>query len=61
MGNTSCQLRLAVAIPADAALMMQILGAEGVLLAQDFQVRCSVKRAAAIVKAVTNYQNPHPS
>ncbi len=24
----------------------------------DFQVRCPVKRAAAIVKAVTNYQNP---
>ena len=43
-----------VATPADAALMMQ-LGAEGVLLAGIFKSGNPAKRAAAIVKAVTNY------
>ena len=43
---------------ADAALMMQ-LGAEGVFVGSGiFKSGDPVKRAAAIVKAVTNYQNP---
>ena len=47
-----------VATPADAALMMQ-LGAEGVFVGSGiFKSGDPVKRAAAIVKAVTNYQNP---
>lgn len=44
-----------VATPADAALMMQ-LGAEGVFVGSGiFKSGNSAKRAAAIVKAVTNY------
>lgn len=47
-----------VATPADAALMMQ-LGAEGVFVGSGiFKSGNPSKRAAAIVKAVTNYQNP---
>ena len=47
-----------VATPADAALMMQ-LGAEGVFVGSGiFKSGDPVKRAQAIVKAVTNYQNP---
>ena len=46
-----------VATPADAALMMQ-LGAEGVFVGSGiFKSGNPAKRAAAIVKAVTNYQN----
>ena len=44
-----------VATPADAALMMQ-LGAEGVFVGSGiFKSGKSCKRAASIVKAVTNY------
>ena len=44
-----------VATPADAALMMQ-LGAEGVFVGSGiFKSGDPVKRAAAIVKAVTNF------
>lgn len=47
-----------VATPADAALMMQ-LGAEGVFVGSGiFKSRNPEKRAAAIVKAVTNYNDP---
>ena len=47
-----------VATPADAALMMQ-LGAEGVFVGSGiFKSGNPSKRAAAIVKAVTNYQDP---
>lgn len=47
-----------VATPADAALMMQ-LGAEGVFVGSGiFKSGDPAKRAAAIVQAVTNYQNP---
>ncbi|MBQ9093674.1 MAG: pyridoxal 5'-phosphate synthase lyase subunit PdxS [Prevotella sp.] len=47
-----------VATPADAALMMQ-LGAEGVFVGSGiFKSGDPVKRAQAIVKAVTNYDNP---
>ena len=47
-----------VATPADAALMMQ-LGAEGVFVGSGiFKSGYPVKRAQAIVKAVTNYNNP---
>ena len=46
-----------VATPADAALMMQ-LGAEGVFVGSGiFKFGNPAKRAAAIVKAVTNYQD----
>lgn len=46
-----------VATPADAALMMQ-LGAEGVFVGSGiFKSGNPVKRAQAIVKAVTNYDN----
>ena len=46
-----------VATPADAALMMQ-LGAEGVFVGTgSFKSGDPKKRAAAIVKAVTNYQD----
>ena len=46
-----------VATPADAALMMQ-LGAEGVFVDSGiFKSGNPAKRAAAIVKAVTNYQD----
>ena len=46
-----------VATPADAALMMQ-LGAEGVFVGSGiFKSGDPAKRAAAIVKAVTNYTN----
>lgn len=46
-----------VATPADAALMMQ-LGAEGVFVGSGiFKSGNPAKRAEAIVKAVTNYQN----
>ncbi|MBO5292850.1 MAG: pyridoxal 5'-phosphate synthase lyase subunit PdxS [Lachnospiraceae bacterium] len=46
-----------VATPADAALMMQ-LGAEGVFVGSGiFKSGDPAKRAAAIVKAVTNYQD----
>ncbi|MFQ9951674.1 MAG: pyridoxal 5'-phosphate synthase lyase subunit PdxS [Clostridium sp.] len=48
-----------VATPADAALMMQ-LGAEGVFVGSGiFKSGNPAKRAAAIVKAVTNYQDAH--
>ena len=47
-----------VATPADAALLMQ-LGAEGVFVGSGiFKSGDPAKRAAAIVKAVTNYNNP---
>ncbi|MBE6514082.1 MAG: pyridoxal 5'-phosphate synthase lyase subunit PdxS [Candidatus Methanomethylophilaceae archaeon] len=47
-----------VATPADAALMMQ-LGAEGVFVGSGiFRSGNPSKRAEAIVKAVTNYNNP---
>ena len=47
-----------VATPADAALMMQ-LGAEGVFVGSGiFKSGNPKKRAEAIVKAVTNYNNP---
>lgn len=47
-----------VATPADAALMMQ-LGAEGVFVGSGiFKSGDPAKRAAAIVKAVTNFNNP---
>jgi len=47
-----------VATPADAALMM-LLGAEGVFVGSGiFKSGNPAKRAAAIVKAVANYQNP---
>ena len=47
-----------VATPADAALMMQ-LGAEGVFVGSGiFKSGAPEKRAQAIVKAVTNYDNP---
>ena len=47
-----------VATPADAALMMQ-LGAEGVFVGSGiFKSGNPAKRAQAIVKAVTNYNNP---
>ena len=46
-----------VATPADAALMMQ-LGAEGVFVGSGiFKSGGPVKRAAAIVQAVTNYKD----
>jgi len=47
-----------VATPADAALMMQ-LGAEGVFVGSGiFKSGNPMKRAQAIVKAVTNYNDP---
>lgn len=47
-----------IATPADAALMMQ-LGAEGVFVGSGiFKSKNPKKRAAAIVKAVTNYNDP---
>lgn len=47
-----------IATPADAALMMQ-LGAEGVFVGSGiFKSGNPAKRAAAIVKAVTNYGEP---
>jgi len=47
-----------VATPADAALMM-LLGAEGVFVGSGiFKSGDPAKRAAAIVKAVTNYNDP---
>ena len=47
-----------VATPADAALMMQ-LGAEGVFVGSGiFKSGNPAKRAASIVKAVTNYNDP---
>mgnify|MGYP000302602266 CR=1 FL=1 len=47
-----------VATPADAALMMH-LGAEGVFVGSGiFKSGSPAKRAAAIVKAVTNYNDP---
>lgn len=47
-----------VATPADAALMMQ-LGAEGVFVGSGiFKSGNPAKRAAAVVRAVTNYNNP---
>jgi pyridoxal 5'-phosphate synthase pdxS subunit len=47
-----------VATPADAALMM-LLGAEGVFVGSGiFKSGNPAKRAAAIVKAVANYQDP---
>ena len=48
-----------VATPADAALMMQ-LGAEGVFVGSGvFKSGNPEKRAQAIVKAVTNFNDPH--
>ncbi|MEL1135638.1 pyridoxal 5'-phosphate synthase lyase subunit PdxS [Desulfitobacterium sp. THU1] len=47
-----------IATPADAALMMQ-LGAEGVFVGSGiFKSGDPARRAQAIVKAVTNYQDP---
>lgn len=47
-----------IATPADAALMMQ-LGCDGVFVGSGiFKSGDPAKRAAAIVKAVTNYDNP---
>ena len=51
-------LQVAWSTPADAALMMQ-LGAEGVFVGSGiFKSGDPAKRAAAIVKAVTNYNDP---
>lgn len=48
-----------IATPADASLMMQ-LGAEGVFVGSGiFKSGNPAKRAAAIVKAVTNYKDAH--
>lgn len=48
-----------VATPADAALMMQ-LGADGVFVGSGiFKSTEPAKRAAAIVRAVTDFNNPH--
>lgn len=48
-----------VASPADAALMMQ-LGVDGVFVGSGiFKSGDPAKRAAAIVKAVTHYNDPH--
>jgi len=48
-----------VATPADAALMM-MLGAEGVFVGSGiFKSGNPARRAAAIVQAVTNWQDPH--
>ena len=48
-----------VATPADAALMME-LGAEGVFVGSGiFRSGDPAKRAAAVVKAVANWQNPN--
>jgi pyridoxal 5'-phosphate synthase pdxS subunit len=48
-----------IATPADAALMMQ-LGAEGVFVGSGiFKSGNPAKRAQAIVKAVTNFNDPH--
>ncbi len=48
-----------VATPADAALMMQ-LGVDGVFVGSGiFKSGDPAKRAAAIVKAVTHYNDPH--
>ena len=47
-----------MATPADAALMMQ-LGAEGVFVGSGiFKSGDPKKRASAIVKAVTNFEDP---
>lgn len=47
-----------IATPADAALMMQ-LGCDGVFVGSGiFKSKNPAKRAKAIVKAVTNYNNP---
>jgi pyridoxal 5'-phosphate synthase pdxS subunit len=47
-----------IATPADAAMMMQ-LGADGVFVGSGiFKSKSPAKRAAAIVKAVTHYNNP---
>ena len=47
-----------IATPADAAMMMQ-LGADGVFVGSGiFKSKNPAKRAAAIVKAVTHYNNP---
>lgn len=47
-----------IVTPADAALMMQ-LGAEGVFVGSGiFKSGEPARRAAAIVKAVTNFNNP---
>ena len=47
-----------IATPADAALMMQ-LGVDGVFVGSGiFKSGNPAKRAAAIVKAVTNYNDP---
>ena len=47
-----------IATPADAALMMQ-LGVDGVFVGSGiFKSGDPAKRAAAIVKAVTHYENP---
>ena len=48
-----------IATPADAALMMQ-LGVDGVFVGSGiFKSGDPAKRAAAIVKATTHYQDPH--
>ena len=48
-----------IATPADAALMMQ-LGVDGVFVGSGiFKSGDPAKRAAAIVKAVTHYNDPH--
>ena len=48
-----------VATPADAALMMQ-LGVDGVFVGSGiFKSGDPSRRAAAIVKAVTHYNDPH--
>ena len=53
----ACAVMALERIPADAALMMQ-LGAEGVFVGSGiFKSGNPAKRAAAIVKAVTNYQD----
>ena len=53
----ACAVMALERIPADAALMMQ-LGAEGVFVGSGiFKSGNPRKRAAAIVKAVTNYQD----
>ena len=55
--NLAQMLKGGVATPADAALMMQ-LGAEGVFVGSGiFKSGNPEKRAAAIVKAVTNFND----
>src|SRR5260370_624125 len=56
--SSRCRLCVAAATPADAALMMQ-LGVDGVFVGSGiFKSGDPAKRAAAIVKATTHYNDP---